>query len=337
MQEKILYMVMGLGYTRKKAVVDTPAASAADEEYLYVILPYFNFCSYQSRKQLFVEFVQRMSGVKNIRLVVSEAWFPTTLVNKDSQLPSNLPGVFSHFRFDMKDSFWVKENLINLAVERLPYTWKYIAWIDADVTFLNTKWVDDALEKFNQGADVLQLFQSAIQLGPDGETTKTDQGFVYMCQKSGRPYTKTYKYGFWHPGYAWAMNRKTFTALNGLIDWGILGSGDHHMALSFIGKVELSHPGGLTASYKKKLLDFQNMCKEANLTLAFVNGTLIHHYHGKLENRKYRERWDILVKGLYDPSEDVQKNKFGVLEFTTKGKRLEDDIFQYFVERREDE
>lgn len=334
---KIFYMGMGLGFTRKKGSTPVTAETAMEEEdYLYVVLPYFNFCTYQRRKRLFLDFVERIRNQPKLRIVISEAHYHADQ-DHPSKLPHNIAGVYRHFRFDMTDHFWVKENLINLAIHRLPHNWKYVAWVDADLTFLNTQWVDETLDKFDSGADVLQLFQSAVHLGTEGETTKLDQGFIYMHETSGKPYTKTYKYGFWHPGYAWAMNRKTYNALDGLIDWGILGSGDHHMALAFIGKVEQSHPGGLTDTYKRKLLEFQQKCKSAKLNIGYVTGTLLHHYHGTLENRKYRERWEILTKGKYDPVEDVHKNKMGVLELTSTGKRLEQEILQYFMERREDE
>lgn len=323
---------MGLSFKKK----DKPAKKVEEKEddKLYVVLPYFNFCSYKKRKQLFLEFVERIKNVENVVIVICEAKGVKQL---SYDLPFNIPGVFAHFRFEVSHTLWIKENLINLAIERLPRTWKYVAWIDADITFLNANWAKETVQKLEQEADVLQLFQTSINTGHEGQGTKLDQGFMYMYLKSGRPYTKTYKYGFWHPGYAWAINRTAYAAMDGLIDWGVLGSGDHHMALAFIGKVDMSHPGGLQDGYKDRLKQFQERCADANLRLGYVDGMIVHHYHGSLENRKYRERWAILVDGKYNPEKDIVKNKFGVVQFTEIGQRLEKNIVQYFEERKEDE
>jgi hypothetical protein len=40
-----------------------------------------------------------------------------------------------HFQFVVPSIIWMKENLINMAVQRLPSHIDRIAWIDADVEF----------------------------------------------------------------------------------------------------------------------------------------------------------------------------------------------------------
>lgn len=324
---------MGMNYGKnknnKKVHENKP-----EPDVLYVVLPYFNFCHYKRRTQLFLEFIERNKTNKDIRMIVSEGKHSS---DSTFELPNKIDGVFSHFRFDYPDKIWIKENLINLAIERLPSDWKYVAWVDADITFLNNNWAKDAMNSFENGSDVIQLFQSAVNLGPEGETVKLDQGFIYMHQKSGKPYTKTYKYGFWHPGYTLAFNRKAYAAMDGVFDIGILGSGDHHVSLALIGQVDKSHPGGLTNGYKSMLQSLEERCNVNELKLDYVKGTILHHFHGHLENRKYRERWDILVKGEYNPVEDIMKDKMGIISLTAKGKRLASEIQRYFEERKEDE
>jgi hypothetical protein len=227
----------------------------------------------------------------------------------------------------------MKENLINIGVSKLPRSWQKIAWIDADITFLNEKWVEytqDALDVF----DVVQLFQTAIHLGPNGEPIKTDKSFGYMYRSGGKPYSKTDKYGFWHPGYAWACTRKAFDTMGGLLDWAILGSGDRHMALALIGKVEDSAPGNIHPSYQNLLIEFQNKIKK--LMLGWVQGTIVHHWHGSLENRKYRERWEILTRLKYNPELDIGYTLSGLVQLTKVGNRFIKEIHNYFQERCED-
>jgi len=298
------------------------------EDYLYIILPYFNYCGYSRRHQLFVEFIDRIKKEKNIRVIVSEA------AEKGVQFDLHFRNdVFMHLRFETESRIWLKENLINMAIMQLPNDWKYVAWIDADITFINENWVEETIKTLNK-YDVIQMFQTCINLGPEGEVIKTDRGFAYMYLRSGREYTKTYKYGFWHPGYAWACTRKAYVAMNGLIDWGILGSGDHHMALALIKKVQSSHPGGIHKEYKARLNEFEKSVRD--LKLGFITGTILHHWHGRLEDRKYRERWDILVSNEYNPAIDIEKSPNGLIQLTRRGMRIQQPIHEYFIGRRED-
>ena len=113
-----------------------------------------------------------------------------------------------------------------------------------------------------------------------------------------------------------------------------MGSGDRHMALALIGKVEYSHPGNISADYASKLKEFQEKCD--GLTLGYVKGTIIHHWHGRIEDRKYQERWNILTKGVYEPSNDLIYDKNGVIQLSDKGKHLREQFSNYFQGRNED-
>jgi hypothetical protein len=295
-----------------------------DSPPLYVILPYFNFCGFKTRKRLFEDFVFRYSRMPGVRFVVVEATSP-------APLPS-LP-VWKHIVVPTKHTLWLKENLVNIGAKSLPADWKYISWIDADILFLNAEWVEETKECL-EVFDVVQLFQSAVNLGPRGETIKVDKSFGYMHSQSGTPYTLNDKYGFWHPGYAWACTRKAWDKMGGLIDWAILGSADRHMALAWIGKSDLSRPGNIHTNYKKLLRDFEQECK--GFKVGNINGTILHEWHGSIENRKYKERWSILIDHNFDPITDIGITKSGVIQFTNSGLKMEKDMKMYFQGRLED-
>jgi len=292
------------------------------QDLLYVVLPYFNFCEFKKRKQLFIEFVNRIKNTPGIRIIVAEC---------GDSLPKL--GVWKHIKIKPSEPMWIKEHLVNIAADELPRNWKYIAWVDADITFLNENWVEDTIQVLEL-ANVVQMFHSVINLGPNGEPIKTDKSFGYMARGSNTPYLKNDKYGFWHPGYAWACTRDAFESMKGLIDWAILGSGDRHMALALIGKIEDSCPGNVHPNYKNLLIEYQDRVK--NLSLSWVPGTIVHHWHGSLENRKYKERWEILTKNSFDPLSDMVLRSDGLLQFSDKGKRLAEPISKYFLERKED-
>ena len=44
----------------------------------------------------------------------------------------------------------------------------------------------------------------------------------------------------------------------------------------------------------------------------------------------------ILIEENFNPLEDIQYNKYNVMEFTNAGKRLENRLANYFVSRKED-
>jgi len=299
----------------------TPRCCPGPQDVLYVVLPYFNYCGFKRRQELFIKFVHEVSRVKGIRVVVSE------LVGS-AALPK-LP-VWKHVKNRSDSPVWMKEKLVNVAIKMLPEDWKYVAWIDADITFLNPNWVQDTVEAL-QTNDIVQMFRTAVNLGPNNEAIKIDKGFGYMHADSGTPYIKTDKYGYWHPGYAWACTRSAFKGMgSSLLDWAILGSGDRHMAMAWIGRVLDSCPGTVHMSYKVMLMEYQYKCQ--NFKVSYVPGTILHHWHGRFEDRKYKERWDVLVRHAFNPIEDVTMS----LKLTPAGKRMEKDLKDYFEGRRED-
>ena len=292
---------------------------------LYVVLPYFNFCGFKRRRDLFIQFVERYVKTPGLRLVVVEAMGPAAL--------GSLGGVHEHIRLTSDSRVWLKENLINLGVKALPKDWKYVAWIDADLEFLNKNWVQETIRGL-QRADVVQMWRTAVNLGPHGEAIKVDKSFAYMFVGSGTAWTASDRYGFWHPGYAWACTRAAFQKMGGLPDWAILGSGDRHLAMSLAGLGQTSCPGTIHENYKIMLKLYEKSLR--NFKVSWVDGTIIHYWHGSFTDRRYKERWDILVQNSFDPFEDIGFTDEGLVQLTSKGRRFEKYLDDYFMGRRED-
>jgi len=317
------------------AVQMAPVADENDN-YLYILLPYFNYCAYAQRKKLFYEFVERIKDEPGIRIVVSEAILVTE-PEEHQKAQALLPmcGVWKHLRYTTKNALWIKENCLNLAVKQLPESWKYVAWVDADLVFYNKSWVADTIESLKK-YDISQMFFKCDFLGPNNEVLKEDTSFGYLhVESKAEPYWPGKKYAkFRHPGYCFAYTRKAYVQMKGFPDWCILGSADHHMALALIGKVNCSHPNDIHPIYKQKLLDFEARCK--GLTLGYVPMRIGHMWHGSANSRVYTARWFILTENKYDPSEDITKNEFGLVQLTEEGSRLERPLRVYFSVRKED-
>jgi hypothetical protein len=65
----------------------------------------------------------------------------------------------------VRDELWLKESMINAAVARLPDDWQYVAWVDADITFLRPDWVQETIQQLQHHA-VVQMFEYAQDLDP---------------------------------------------------------------------------------------------------------------------------------------------------------------------------
>jgi hypothetical protein len=107
-----------------------------DLNHFAVITIVFNPIKYKSRYELYHKFDEHMtrSGVTLLtvecifenaeQLGLPKQKFEITRSNDPRHLQINAPSVL-----------WLKENLINIAVKRLPLYIEYVAWLDADIEF----------------------------------------------------------------------------------------------------------------------------------------------------------------------------------------------------------
>jgi hypothetical protein len=292
---------------------------------LYVIAVVSNPAMYARRYQLFNEFCERINKENQVKLITVE------LQQGCRPFVTN-----STIKLRTEHEIWHKENLINIGVRHLPANWKYMAWIDSDLEFQNKNWVKDTIEQL-QCYSVVQLFSHAIDLGYKNETLQVHTGFGYQYVNGVE--WKDPKYGgvFHHPGYAWAITRDAYDNIGGLIEFAILGSADNHMALAFIGKVDCTINRNLNHHYKLLCKIFQERCEKfIKRNIGYVNGTILHYFHSCKKNRKYVERWQILVENDFDPLRDIIKDSSDLWRLEGSKYKLRDDIKLYFRQRNED-
>jgi hypothetical protein len=300
------------------------------ESKLHVVAVISNPCLYAIRYILMKEFMKRMeSDEKNVILYVVElAYGKQQFLITDPKNPR-------HLQLRTKVPLWHKENMINVGIEKLlPPNWKAVAWIDADLEFENANWASDTLKVLNGSKDIVQLFSHCVDMDLHKNTMKMFSSFGYQYSKK-KPYINSGP-DFWHPGYAWACTRKAYDKMHGLFDQGILGSGDHIMALSLIGHVDKSANDKYSDGYKQSAREFQK--RVAGLRLGYIPGVIRHHYHGSKKNRNYSERWEVLVRHNFDPELHLDYNKDGIIVPSKSfPDQFKQDILSYFAERNEDE
>jgi hypothetical protein len=243
-----------------------------------------------------------------------------------------------HLQLRTNSEVWHKENALNLMMQRLPSDWEYVAWIDADILFTRPDWAQETLHLL-QHFDIIQMFSHAQDMGPKFEPLLQFRSFMHSYLE-GIPYSSPYDYytGLdWHPGYAWAARRSALNHLGGLIDRAILGSADRHMAAALIGKVDSSYHPQVSPQYKKMLRIWQDRAnKYIKKNIGYMDGLILHYWHGKKVDRGYSSRWKILYEDNYNPELDLKRDTNGLFQITDRNIKLRDDIRGYFRSRNED-
>lgn len=310
---------------------------------------------YKRRTQLFHEYIARMKRYGVNLCVVEIAYGERNFETDDIDVPIKI-------QLRSNTVLWHKENMINIGISRLPPTWKYVAWIDCDVDFTRPDWVEETIHEL-QHYSVVQLFEDAVDMGPDHQIINTAKSFMY-CYKNRIPRSNKkvlrngkvisndnagsgsmpddYYYSYqsngtyWHPGYAWAARREAIDTMGGLLDFAIVGAADHHMACCLIGQGDHSIPEGIHPNYRKLVKSWEERALKINKNVSFIKGTLYHFWHGKKRDRKYKERWQVLIDNKYDPTHHIHKDWQGVLTVYPGHEELCDDIRGYFKARNED-
>jgi hypothetical protein len=300
------------------------------EEKLHVIAVISNPCLYAKRYILIKEFIKRMeTDEKDIILYVVEMAYGNQkfiITNKNNN---------RHLQLRTHVPLWHKENMINLGVKYLlPPSWKAFAWIDADVEFESSTWANDTLKILNGAKDIVQIFSHCLDMDNEENT-------MNIFSSAGFNHCKNKKYSgkgldYWHPGFAWAMTRKSYERIGGLYEIALLGSGDNIMLFSLIGNGLTAVNEKSTEDYKNTILQYQKKIKF--LRFGYTPGVIRHFFHGSKKNRKYTERWQILIKHNYSPNQHITYDQMGIL-IPTVGfpKEMGKEIFEYFQQRNEDE
>lgn len=300
----------------------------------HVITMISNTQRYESRYRLYHEFAKRMEEA-GVRLWTAEVAFGTR--------PFALtdPNEFRHLQLRTLDEIWHKERALNLLVQRITEQhpdWKYLAWIDADVEFQNKNWVSETVHAL-QHFHVVQLFQTAVDLGPQGQALHVHTSFAYRYVKGGMASGTDYLNGG-HPGFAYAITREAYEACP-FIDFAILGSGDRHMIAGWCGMIEQSVNQKISPEYMRKLLDWQaQVDRYVRRDVGYVPGSIYHYWHGKKSDRRYGSRWEILTRHQYNPDRDIKNDGYGLLRLADHGDlrsiQFRDEIRAYMHSRNED-
>jgi len=348
------------------AFLPQPPAARTEDHTLYVVTMVSNPRLYASRYALYREFKIKLLQPANRAAVLKLYTAEIALGARAFEVTR--AGDPQALQLRTSDEMWHKENALNLIAARLPADWKYIAWVDADISFNDLQWAEKTVHALQQYA-IVQPWSDALDMGPQGQVVQHHVSFARQAVEHGpaavavagtAPAASYYggttrslgaaaksptavKPGttapgeYPHCGFAWACRREVWDGLGGLPDWCVMGSADHHLAHALINNVMRSYPGNVSDAYVKRLTTLQARCaKVVDTDVGYVPGTILHSFHGRKADRKYNERWGILQQNLFDPDTDIVRDAQGLYRLAGNKPKLRDALRAYFAARNED-
>jgi hypothetical protein len=315
---------------------------------LYVVTPVFNSCRFRTRWKLYEDFAKMCAEAGAALYTIEVAFGDRDFVVTQADNPC-------HIQLRTFHEIWLKEQTINLAVQRLPRDWKKVAWVDADVIFARQDWANETLHMLEH-YPIVQMWSQLHDLDQNHQLVGTNRSFgdVWVSGDNPlnnsdapkiEPYPYKYKAGYpGAPGLAWAMRREAWDQLGGLIDYCILGAGDWYMAHGVVGMVDRLIPRSMHPTLARRLRDWEGRAKEARWqeravcgNLGVVKGVALHYWHGAKTFRRYQTREQILYRANFDPDYDLKPDWQGLYQLTNRCPQLRRDVQKYFAERNEDQ
>ena len=142
------------------------------------------------------------------------------------------------YRFDIdpQTCLFAKENLLNLAIDRLPDRYESVLWIDADVLLLQHDFADRLVDALHRHV-VVQAFRRLMYLNSDGAPQLAWRQSVAARNIENGTRSADPRQAF--PGLAWAARRELLARVDGLYDRVIIG-GDYMLCYSSSGNQRLA-------------------------------------------------------------------------------------------------
>lgn len=282
---------------------------------LAIVTTHFNPCGYQKLRDNYFRF---RANCGDLPVFTAEVSF-------DGRFHLNADWNFSAGR---RHCLWQKEALINWMVRNLPKQFTKVAWIDADLLFLNADWYGETINQLEQ-FPVVQLYET---IHYPNSTGSVEFAIPSIVRKRRERLT-----GHGQPGGAWAA-RRDWLETNSLYDRNIVGAGDVLLTYALFGQ----RSGYLTdRSTPAMNRDFRRwgrgVWESVRGEVGLVAGDLVHLYHGSFTNRQYPERNEWLLSAGFDPQRDVTVDSNGLLAWTGRQPELALRVAEYFSERHEDD
>ncbi len=306
------------------------------------VTAYFNpagYCNKRDHLRLFSTRI-RQQGLK---LLVVELAFGDAPFDLEMNLADRI------VRLRSNTVLWQKERLLNVGFENLPDDCDKVAWLDGDIVFENDAWVAKASELLRENV-VVQPFNVAWWLPPNYESRLPNLANPEFRARSqhmpGAAYAHICSPGqhmiAGHPGFAWCA-RRSLLKDHGLYDRCILGGADHLVGAAMYSHCQVDSTQAWLREFctEAQIADLLHWSKgfyaAVQRNVAYVEGVVLHLWHGSLKNRQYEERHKILSEMEFDPRKDIVLDGNGCWQWASEKPDLHRKVVNYFLNRRETE
>lgn len=281
---------------------------------LAAVTCHFNPCGYRRPRENYLRFREQFRGCPLYAMEVSF----------DGQF--HVPAEWQ-VRGDRSQILWQKEAIINEMIRRLPDRYDRVAWIDADLLFMNPDWAAEAVALLDEFSFV-QLFESCHFFNESGVWQSRSPSVVKKIRD------RMQVHGC--PGGAWAARRDIMERY-GLFPWNVVGGGDAYFADALYGVWNGYVTKISSSALNSAFLEWgQRLYCEVRGQVGCATGDVLHLFHGEHANRRYVERAAILREGEFDPAVDVRIGANGLLEWASDKPAMHEQMAAYFMARRED-
>ena len=301
---------------------------------MWAMTSYFNPMRYKRRFTNYKMFREKL----RIPLVTVELSFDGNfeLTDKDADILIQISG---------GAVLWQQNRLLNVALKSVPPDTKIVAWIDCDVIFDRSDWVDEAKKQLNT-FNIVQLISDGIDLKsandhPDNYQHDNAAPIPGVIRLISEKQFSTFEIKtkaraiLW--GMAWAA-RKEILDEHGLYDAMIIGGGGKALLCGIYGQFEkLTELFYLDSARRDHYLKWARpFHKAVGERAGYVSGRLYHLWHGDFKNWKYADRHQRLASFNFAPDADLVIGPNGAWQWARSRPDLEDFLVNYFINRAED-
>jgi hypothetical protein len=221
-------------------------------------------------------------------------------------------------------ALWQKERMLNIALRWLPAHCDSVAWLDCDVVFTRPDWAVAARRQLRDFA-IIQPFDQLYYLSASDSPRIPNGGkpHEYFDSFAARFVNGTLPEDWFRevaasrrfrftPGMAWVAQRRILEE-HGFYDTGVIGGGDSLMRAAACGHYE-DRASALRMSPHQHL-HYRTWAKAFHKAIqgriSYLEGKILHLWHGDLDNRRYKERYAEFDRFDFDPRRDLAQTPEG--------------------------
>lgn len=310
----------------------------------WAITTFFNPVGYKNKIKNYKIFRQSTKK-QGLKLVTVELGFGKSKF----ELNKNDAEILIQLRTN--DIMWHKERLINIGFNALPKNCDKFAWLDADIIFLNDNWIKEACQKL-QEYSIVQPYADFIRLSKNKKNIKNPEQIAFAKEidlEDTKGYGLANKVSQLGPdilekpvefhgqaGLAWAARKNIFENI-GVLDKSPLPVLDLFMAhLFYRNKFNQQCKFYLSEHMEKSFLNWANIIdKKVKKSVYFAQGTILHLWHGKMNDRNYIECSRIAKEYDLNPENDIKIAENNCYKWAGNKPQLQKDVYNYFIKRKE--